>query len=384
MKMAIAFENIPEEFVSKTAFYDYKVPITEILGKLKSNGAVVLTKNGEFYGIIDDRTVAAAGGVSVEKKAASAKYAVKTPILDRESSIGKAIHYFYGTGTKALPYSDSGKIRGIVKRDTVLKAILSMHMLSGSKVGELMSAPLISIDSAKTVAEASSNMRQKGINRLVVTSAGKLSGILSYGDILRYSSKLQQRGSSKMARGQTAMQGMVSEIMETDLHSIRHNESIDAAIRGMVENGISSLLVTRSGEPAGIITVKDIFAAAARSGLKTTDGIFISGIDQSTEQYEEDIRAEAEKAVEKINKFAGFKVDSISVHVRKHKVRNYEIQARVWLARSGALSVSSQGYSIEFTVKDALGRLYNAIKSRKEMAYMGKKGADSQYALDEK
>lgn len=381
--MAIAFENVPKEFVSKTAFYDYKTPITEILGTLGTYGAVVLTKDKEYYGIIDDRSIAKKGGTNVEKRAAAGKYAVKVPLLDRETSLAKAIHHFYTTDAKALPYTESGKVLGIVKRDAILKAILSMHMLSSYKAGWVMSTPVIAIDAEKTVAEAASTMRQNGINRLVVTSSGRLFGIVSYKDVLRYDTKLRQRGSSKLEGSLPLMQSKISEITERNVYSLTHNDNVDTAIREMVENGISSILVTRSGKPVGMLTIRDVLSAAAASNVEAAEGIILSGIDSSTKQYEEDIISEAEKLMERIDKFTKFKVGNMAVHVRKHKVRNYEIQVRVWLERSGAISVSSQGYSVEFTLRDAFTKVYNAIRNKKEVIYMGKKTADSQFVRDE-
>lgn len=384
--MAIAFEGIPKEFVSKTEFYDYKVPVTEVLPKLNMHGAVVLMKGNDYYGIVDDRSVARTGRTSVEKQASAGKYATKAPVLDKETSLEKAIYRFSSTGAKALPYSEAGKITGIVKRDSVLKAILSMHMLSGSKAGEVMSTPIIAIESDKPVSEAVSAMRQNRINRLIVTASGKLFGILTYRDILQYASTLRQRGSSKLEGSLPSMQGSVSDITERNVRSVGHNESIDTAIRDMAENSISSVLVTRSGKPAGILTVKDIFAAAAALGnIEATEGIILSGMMESDmRQYEPDVRSDVEKFIDRVDKFTKFKVDKIAVHVRKHKVRNYEIQARVWLERTGALSMASQGYSVEFTLKDVLDKAYNAIKNRKEIVYMSRKTTDSEYDREEK
>jgi hypothetical protein len=64
-------------------------------------------------------------------------------------------------------------------------------------------------------------------------------------------------------------------------------------------------------------------------------------------------------------------------------VRNYEIQARLWLDKRGALSAYATGYSIEETVKEALERLYSEVKNKKEIVSMSKKGLESQYSEEE-
>ncbi len=375
--MAIAFGNVPKEFVSRTTLYDYKTPLTEVLGKLDYYGAVILTKGKEYYGIIDDRSIARSGNISLSKKVSAGKYAAKVPLLDSGTSIAKAIHYFYNTGAKALPYTEGGKLPGIVKRDSVLKAILSMHMLSGYKTGDVMSTPLIAIDSEKTVSEANTVMRQNGINRLVVTSSGRLAGMLSYRAILQYSARLQQRGSSVLEGSLPSAQARVSDIAERNVLTIGYNNNIDAAIRELVENKVSSLLVLRGGKPVGMLTIKDIFSAAAAGNVESSEGIILSGIDPGMRQYEEGIRSEIEKVLGRLDRFTKFRAENIAVHVRKHKVRNYEIQARLWLKSRGAISASAQGYSIESTLKEVLEKIYNKIKEKKEVVYMYKKKAES-------
>ena len=335
-------------------------------------------------GVLDSRTISRSGRPNVSKKEAAGKYALKVPTIGRETSISKAIHDFYSTGVKALPYYDSGKITGVVHRDSMLRAILSMHMLSSSTAGELMSTPLLAIDSEKSLAEASSIMRHNRVNRLVVTSSGKFLGIITYRDIMDYSASISQRGSTPM-EATTARKGSVSEIVEKNVNTIGHKESVDEAIRIMAKKGVSSLLVTRSGKPAGMLSVKDILGAASvQSNAEASEGIIISGLEGSMKQYEEEITGEVEATVEKINRFTKFDVESISIHVRKHKVRNYEIKARVWLEKAGAVSVFAEGFSLEFTLKDALTRLYNTIENRKEIVYALKKSAESQYERDEK
>lgn len=55
-----------------------------------------------------------------------------------------------------------------------------------AQVQSLMSSPIISIESHKLVEEAQAFMRTKKIRHLVVTEEGKIVGIVSLGDLVRY------------------------------------------------------------------------------------------------------------------------------------------------------------------------------------------------------
>ena len=136
--MKIAFEPVPGEFVSKTYFFDYKKPLTEALAKIRKHGAVVITKNGEYYGIVDNRSVVRKS-TKISKSTSIRGFALRVPLLDSDTSIESAIHKFYTSSATALPYYEKSRITGIVGRRSMLKAILSLHLLSGYKIKDVMS-----------------------------------------------------------------------------------------------------------------------------------------------------------------------------------------------------------------------------------------------------
>ena len=54
------------------------------------------------------------------------------------------------------------------------------------KVQSLMSSPIITIDIHRLVEEARALMKGKGIRHLAVTEEGKIVGLISLGDLIRY------------------------------------------------------------------------------------------------------------------------------------------------------------------------------------------------------
>ena len=373
--MTTAFENVPKEFIGKALFYDYKTPMTEVLGKLKMDEAIVLLNGKEYYGIIDERSVAKRSRVKIEKKAAAAKFATKVPLLDMETSIAKAIRDFYESGSKALPYYEGGKVIGIVKRGAMLKALLSLRMLSGLKVKDVMTSPLLSIDSDESIEEALTMMKQRGINRLGVLASGRFSGMISYRSILQYSATLRERGNAKM-ENVSKPQSRVADIADIDINSADYNDDVDDAIRSLVERNASGLVVKRGGKPVGVVTIKDIFRVAGAEGTESSEGIegiIISGMDGELKVYEEEVRSGLRKFVDKLDRFSRVKVESLSFHVKKQKIRNYELTMRIWFQNGGAISASARGFSIEKAFKDLADEAYKEIKRKKEIISMDKR-----------
>ena len=87
----------------------------------------------------------------------------------------------------ALLVEENGDYLGIVSEtDLVRKGMAGEKDPAVEKARSVMSTPLISIDIDRSASDASDIMGQKGIRHLVVTESGKISGIVSVRDLLRY------------------------------------------------------------------------------------------------------------------------------------------------------------------------------------------------------
>ncbi|MGC8699981.1 MAG: CBS domain-containing protein [Candidatus Micrarchaeia archaeon] len=362
-----AFEPVPSEFVSETIMYDYKTPITEAMSKVKAYTAVIVNKNGSYYGIVDDRTIVRKGATKLNKKQAIGKFAKKVPLLDSATSIEKAILYFYFEGVKALPYTEENKIIGVVKRSEMLKAILSLHLLSSYKVENAMTSPVIGIDADANVAQAKSAMEKNKVNRLVVIKNGSLYGLISLRDIIEMFAKATERSPQRRNYIYTLSNTPVSSVCQKSVLAIEQSAMLDDAIREFVERNISSLVVTKSDKPVGIITVRDIFGLIASTSVESENKIIISGLDDYTKEYEEDIKSELNDMVNKINRFRNVKVDYVTLNVKRSKMRNYEMHGKVVLKKGGSVAAVSTGYSLSSVLKDTVDKLYNEVKERKEL-----------------
>jgi len=362
-----AIEPIPSEFVSQTVTYDYKDPITQAMSKVKEYTAVIVNKNNDYYGIVDDRTIVRKGAIKLHKRQSIGKFAKKVPLLDRSTTIEKAILYFYYEGVKALPYTEGNKIIGIVKRNEILKAILSLHLLSKYRVENAMTSPVIGIDADANIAQAKTAMEKNKVNRLVVMKNGSLYGIISFKDIVEIFAKATERSPQRRDYFYTLSNTPVSSVCQKGVLAIEQDSPLEEAIREFVERNISSLVVTKSDKPVGIITVRDIFGLIVSTTTEEENKIIISGLDDYTKEYEEEIKAELNDMVNKINRFSKIKVDYVTVNVKRSKLRNYEIRSKVVLKKGGSVAAISTGYSLSSVLKDLVEKLYNEVKEKKEL-----------------
>lgn len=381
--MPALFEALPKEFVSGTSFYDYKTPVTEALEKVKKFGAVVVLKGKEYYGIVDDRSLfrtRTLKPLSFSKRFPVGKFARKLPILDSATSLGVLIKSFHDFGTKALPYQDGKRITGIVRRDVVVSTILSLHMLSKSRVADIMSSPVISIDAESNVARAVGEMEKSKIARLVVMdSRNRLAGLIALRDVADRFAKPQERLPERKTDIFSPSNVSVASVMRTPVYTIDSGMPAEDAARKMLENKVSSLVVTRGAAPVGIVSARDIIENAAASTAKTQSRIIISGLDEYTREYEQPLRDAIDKMISKADRFERTSVDYVSVNVERHRERNYELHARLALRGKGVVFAHSTGYSLESTLNSLLNSIYKRIRSRKESFLSKRKLAERHY-----
>jgi CBS domain-containing protein len=74
---------------------------------------------------------------------------------------------------------------GIVTERDILKKLVLNHDSMDLKVGDVMSSPLLTIDSHAALGEAADLMAEKNVRRLLVTENGRIRGIITERDIMR-------------------------------------------------------------------------------------------------------------------------------------------------------------------------------------------------------
>ena len=87
----------------------------------------------------------------------------------------------------ALLVAEGARFVGIVSETDLVRRVVavggSVHQVRAS---EIMGAPIITIEIDRSAHEASDLMSERGIRHLAVTDDGKIVGMLSVRDLLRY------------------------------------------------------------------------------------------------------------------------------------------------------------------------------------------------------
>jgi CBS domain-containing protein len=136
-------------------------------------------------------------------------------------------------------------------------------MISGAKVSDLMSKKVVTATPKTSILEAEKRMIKNGFRRLPIVSEGKLVGMVTVMDILRFF------GSGKVF--QHLQSGTIDQVLQTpvietavkDVVTVDRNVDVGEAVQLMWEKGIGALPVLENEKLIGIITERDFFKLIA-------------------------------------------------------------------------------------------------------------------------
>jgi CBS domain-containing protein len=103
-----------------------------------------------------------------------------------EQMVMDALRLMAEKNVGALPVVEHGKVIGIVsERDYARKLVLQGRSSVGTPVRDIMSSPVITVDTHKTVEQCMSTMTDSHLRHLPVVEEGELLGLLSIGDLVK-------------------------------------------------------------------------------------------------------------------------------------------------------------------------------------------------------
>lgn len=123
-------------------------------------------------------------------------------------------------------------------------------------VRSFMSSPVITLPSTTRAIDALELMQAKKIRRIPILEDGRLTGILTMGD-LQAVLGLQEHS---IRRAST----LLGDLMTREVHTVAPEDPLERAARVMLDHEVSGLPVMENDRVAGIITESDIFLAFTR------------------------------------------------------------------------------------------------------------------------
>jgi CBS domain-containing protein len=112
--------------------------------------------------------------------------------IDADASILEAVEQMVEANVGSLLVTESGEVAGIVtERDYLRRVVVEGRTDRETPVREIMSSPLIVVTPQTSVDECMALMTNRRIRHLPVVDAGKVAGIVSIGDVVKFQSRQQ-------------------------------------------------------------------------------------------------------------------------------------------------------------------------------------------------
>ena len=112
--------------------------------------------------------------------------------IDADASVFEAVQRMVEMNVGSLLVTEGGEIAGIVtERDYLRRVTLEGRTDRETPVREIMSSPLIVVTPETTIDECMALMTDRRIRHLPVVDEGKVVGLVSIGDLVKFKSKQQ-------------------------------------------------------------------------------------------------------------------------------------------------------------------------------------------------
>lgn len=144
---------------------------------------------------------------------------------------------------------------GLVSETDLVRQVMAKGLsAAGTTVGQIMTSPLLSISSDRTMVDASHFMEKHGIRHLCVSEGEKIVGLISVRDLVKHFVYAEQGP----IRDLDDVYRPLSVLMRRDIETIDREATLITAAKRMSEKRIGALMVTQVGEMAGIVTERDL------------------------------------------------------------------------------------------------------------------------------
>ncbi|MCP4646646.1 MAG: CBS domain-containing protein [bacterium] len=335
-------------------------PLSKALDSILRTGtAVMVIKNGKYYGLIDDRDIRPNIIDSSKTKAINA--AVRAPHLKEEMPLEDYMRAFMAGHFKALPLVEKGKITGAVSRADVMDEMARLGNVPKTSVSALMASPIYTIDEKETVGVARGLMKKLGVHHLAVTSRGRVIGSISPFDLTML--VLKPRGKQRFmltSEVDNPDGRLVKNYMRETLVTVRASEPLESAVRKMARKNVSKLVVLEAGRAIGVITALDVMKFML-SLIVEGPSVFISGLPEDDMFYRGDIEENMKETVKKFTRT--FEIGDVNIHFKKGK-STYQMSTRLDVEH-GNLVVQSEGYELKTVVNKNVSEIKRLLTKRK-------------------
>ena len=363
--------------------------ISAVIGKMKNKNQrhALVYDDKKFLGITKDKWL-----IKIQFDASQAKVdkAIKNvPLLEDSADLLETAYLMFQSGCFFLPVVKNKQIIGTLSALDLIQEAAKLDEFQKLKVSDIKLTKPFRLNLDDPLSKALRLMVDKHLEQLPLFEQGKLTGIISFRDILRkyvaFPSKREHgaKGTGLSTRGFTSESLHLSQLPVSsfstngDLFTSSKNANLTNAIDLMYKNNLTNLIVTEGENPTGLLIIQNILRYLASLQHPADYNIQFVGLEKThLKPYQKyHLRKMAEQETLKLQREIKNEFELV-VHIKEYekagkgnKRHKYSLNLKV--KYPGRFFISNKGKEDNWDVILALRKAFTNLKGSVNKRFRG-------------
>ncbi|MCK4758297.1 MAG: CBS domain-containing protein [Thermoplasmata archaeon] len=350
--------------------------ISVALGKMREHDVheLPVTDDGKIIGLVSYDTFLKRRNIPLTTKVENVMSF--PPRLSPDISIMDVAEMMLSSGYRAVPVTKDEKIVGLVSRADLVGVIPDMDILRHIKVKEIMTHNPRCVEPDDTIDTAKSLMNHLDVRALpVIDEDSKIIGMVGLRDITDSGWRKKQKTGRGGGGESKPVKINISSVMNIEPVCVDEDQTITEAVHLMLDNGISTIIVSKHDVPIGIVTQYDLMELIASFQKKEGVYVQISGLDIEDSDAYDPMYELIQKSMKRMGKLV--KPKMFTIHVSTHAYGSEEHAGRYQL--SGRMTSEHEMFYAHATDWDLLRCLSDLLSQLDRMIRKDKSKKDSRH-----
>ncbi len=342
--------------------------LSKIIGMMKENDIheIPIVRKKELLGMVTLIEIARRRDLPPTTKAE--KLLVTAPTVSPDDDLPLVAERMMGANMRALPVCDKKRLVGLISRTDLTRALADVQEIEDVPVKDVMSSSPMCVGDEADVSEARHIMAQLHERSVpVVDEKRRIVGVIGLKDLTAFfASSKQKEGKRDMIGRKSAPKAVVKSLMRSPAITLSPESKLGQALKLMLRNDISSVVIEEDQEPIGLVTKADVLEVVASFREKQELLVQISGLEEQPDVYEQ-IYEMVQKGMKRIAGIVTPKI--LSIHVVKYKGDGDRTKwsLRCRLTTSKGLEYAKHfDWDLFIALDGLLDQLENRIKKEKD------------------
>ncbi len=343
-------------------------PLSKIIGMMKENDIheVPIVRKKELLGMVTLVEIAKRRDMPSTTKAE--KLLVTAPTVSPDDDLPLVAERMMGANMRALPVCDKKRLAGLISRTDLTRALADVEEIEDVPVKDVMSSSPMCVGDEADVSEARHIMAQLHERSVpVVDEERRVVGVIGLKDLTAFfASPKQKEGKGDIIGRKGAPKAVVKSLMRSPAITLSPESKLGQALKLMLRNDVSSVVIEEDQEPIGLVTKADVLEVIASFREKQELLVQISGLEEQPDVYEQ-MYEMVQKGMKRIAGIVTPKI--LSIHVVKYKGDGDRTKwsLRCRLTTSKGLEYAKHfDWDLFIALDGLLDQLENRIKKEKD------------------